>query len=41
MSALAEIKQTASEPDSYRQVPQNLEAEQGLLGALLVDNRAI
>ncbi len=25
----------------YRQLPQNLEAEQGLLGAILVDNRAL
>ena len=45
MSALADLKKVVSnsapvaENDSYRLVPQNLEAEQGLLGALLIDNR--
>lgn len=39
------LKKPAREPDqvavSYRILPHNLEAEQGLLGALLVDNRAL
>jgi replicative DNA helicase len=29
------------EPPAYRMLPHNMEAEQGLLGALLVDNRAM
>jgi replicative DNA helicase len=29
------------EPQAYRILPHNMEAEQGLLGALLVDNRAM
>ena len=28
-------------PPAYRQLPHNMEAEQGLLGALLIDNRAL
>jgi replicative DNA helicase len=40
MSTVAEFKNPSSEAETYRQVPQNLEAEQGLLGALLVDNRS-
>ena len=51
MAALADLKKavsSVSQPDSsnenaagYRTVPHNLEAEQGLLGALLVDNRSM
>jgi replicative DNA helicase len=29
------------EQPAYRTLPQNLEAEQGLLGALMLDNRAL
>jgi replicative DNA helicase len=37
------IKQTAApeEEPAYRMLPRNLEAEQGLLGALMLDNRAL
>ena len=28
------------EPDAYREMPQNTDAEQALLGAILVDNEA-
>ena len=53
MAVIADLKKpVASEPVSqvqspsetgglYRAVPQNLEAEQGLLGALLIDNRSL
>lgn len=45
MSTVTEFKSPASDinPDGglYRMAPQNLEAEQGLLGAILVDNRAL
>ena len=33
--------QTGANDRGYRMLPHNLEAEQGLLGALLVDNRAL
>ncbi len=36
----AGAEQNAGEGGTYRMMPHNLEAEQGLLGALLVDNRA-
>ena len=37
------IKSTAAQDEepAYRLLPQNLEAEQGLLGALMIDNRAL
>jgi len=37
------IGQTAAreEEPTYRMLPQNLEIEQGLLGALMLDNRAL
>jgi replicative DNA helicase len=37
------IRQTVApeEEPAYRMLPRNLEAEQGLLGALLLDNRAL
>jgi len=37
------IRQTAAreEEPAYRMLPRNLEAEQGLLGALMLDNRAL
>ena len=38
VSSLAGDKLPVGE-QSYRMLPHNLEAEQGLLGALLVDNR--
>ncbi len=53
MAVIADLKKpVSSEPVSqaqspsengglYRAVPQNLEAEQGLLGALLIDNRSL
>ena len=31
----------ASEPVQFRQVPHNIEAEQALLGAILVNNEAL
>ena len=41
----AVLKKPVREPETssvpYRILPHNLEAEQGLLGALLVDNRAV
>lgn len=49
MSVIADLKSVLpkrdnpnSEPEGlYRILPQNLEAEQGLLGAILIDNRAL
>jgi replicative DNA helicase len=47
MSVVTDLKKSISpsafpaESQPYRLVPQNLEAEQGLLGALLIDNRTI
>ena len=37
----AGMNETSGENAGYRLLPHNLEAEQGLLGALLVDNRAL
>jgi replicative DNA helicase len=43
MATEKQIKPTTvrDEEPAYRTLPHNLEAEQGLLGALLVDNRAL
>ncbi len=45
MSTVTEFKPAAADINSdgglYRMAPQNLEAEQGLLGSILVDNRAL
>ena len=41
VQAQTETAEKTAEDRSYRQLPYNLEAEQGLLGALLIDNRAM
>ena len=46
MSNITDLKTAVKADDNtsgalYREAPQNLEAEQGLLGAILVDNRAL
>jgi replicative DNA helicase len=46
MSNIADIRKFSDTPDSagekiIRQIPHNLEAEQGLLGSLLIDNRGL
>ena len=40
-TAAAAKSDDSTEGALYRQLPQNLEAEQGLLGAILVDNRSL
>ena len=40
-SELSDENNENSDKSSYRMLPHNLEAEQGLLGALLVDNRGL
>src|SRR5689334_13205563 len=41
-SALKKAPESAASPSpNYRMMPHNLEAEQGLLGVLLIDNRAL